>query len=154
MDHAAYVEQTVNNYHKPGIMANLTLAGVALPVAHLAQMFVSIAVASIVFLCFRRGATDLSLAVLQVGTFLAMPYAFRYDMPMETNAILLLMRDRCSTARKVRPVEAGIIALGLLAPAVTTLTTRFFYVSGISLLLLFGLIVWHLLGSDRRVTNA
>jgi hypothetical protein len=73
---------------------------------------------------------------------------------MLTNAILLLVRDRERTRRPMvlpmRFVEAGIIGLGLLAPAVTTLTTRFFYLSGLSLLLLFGLIVWRRLGSGEE----
>ena len=140
--HAAYLDRSVNNYLKPTIMANLMLFGVAVPVAHAIQTVVAVAVAAIVFLCFRRGATDLSIATLQVGTFLAMPYVFRYDMPMQTNAILLLVRNRERTRQPVGLIEAAIIALGLLAPAVTTLTTRFFYVSGLSSLLLFGLVVW------------
>jgi hypothetical protein len=147
--HAAYVEQSVNNYLKPGIMANLELLKVAVPVAHAVQLVVSLMVAGIVFWCFRRGPRELSVAALEVGTFLAMPFAFRYDMPMVVNAILLLVRDRQRSGRPVGLIEAGIIVLGLLAPALNTLTTRFFYVSGISLVLLFGLIVWRLLREDR-----
>jgi hypothetical protein len=139
--HAAYVDQSVSNYLKPTIMANLLLFGIAAPLAHAIQSGVSVVVAVIVFLCFRRGATDLSIAALQVGTFLAMPYVFRYDMPMLANAILLLVRNHEKERRSPGPIEAGIIILGLLFPAVVTLTTRFFYVGGLSLLLLFGLIV-------------
>ena len=147
--HAAYVEQSVNNYLKPGLMANLELFGVAVPVAHAVQVAVSVVVTAIVVWCFRRGPGDLSVAALQVGTFLAMPFVFRYDMPMVVNAILLLVRDRQRSGRPVGVIEAGIIVLGLLAPALNTVTTRFFYVSGISLVLLFGLIVWRRLGEDR-----
>lgn len=146
--HAAYLDRSVNNYLKPTIMANLVLFGVAVPVAHAIQAAVAVVVAGIVFLCFRRGATDLSIAALQVGTFLAMPYVFRYDMPMLANAILLLALNRGRTRQPVGLIEAGIIVLGLLAPAVTTLTTRFFYVSGASSLLLFGLVVWWRLWPD------
>jgi Glycosyltransferase family 87 len=140
--HSGYVEQSVNNYLKPGIMANLALFHVSLPMAHGIQVCVSLVVAGMVVWCFRAGASDLSLAVLQVGTFVAMPFVFRYDMPMLANAILLLARDWRRSGRTGGPVEAGIVVLGLLAPALTTLTTRFFYVSGVSLVLLFGLIVW------------
>jgi hypothetical protein len=149
LGHAAYLEQSVNNYLKPGIMANLELFGVAVPVAHAVQMTVSVVVAGIVVWCFRRGPGSLSVAALQVGTFLAMPFAFRYDMPIVVNAILLLVRDRQRSGQPVGLIETGIIVLGLLAPAVNTVTTRFFYVSGISLVLLFGLIVWRRLGADR-----
>lgn len=149
--HAAYLDRSVNNYLKPTIMANLVLFGVAVPVAHTVQACVGVVVAATVFLCFRRGATDLSVAALQVGTFLAMPYVFRYDMPMLANAILLLVRNRHRTRQPVGLIEVGIIVLGLLAPAVTTLTTRFFYISGLASLLLFGLVVrWRLMPDNRE----
>jgi hypothetical protein len=140
--HAAYLDVSVGNYLKPGIMANLVLSGVPVPIAHALQTVLALVVAAIVFLSFRRGATDVSIATLQIGTFLAMPYVFRYDMPMLTNAILLLVWDRQRRGQSVNLIEAGILVLGLLAPALTTVTTRFFYVSGLSLLLLFGLAVW------------
>jgi hypothetical protein len=153
--HAAYLDRSVSNYLKPSIMANLVLFGVAVPVAHAVQAGVAVVVAAIVFWCFRRGATDLSIAALQVGTFLAMPYVFRYDMPMLLNGILLLVRNRERTRRPVGLIEAGIIVLGLLAPAVTTVTTRFFYVSGLSLLLLFGLAVrWRFAADAATVARA
>jgi hypothetical protein len=140
--HAAYLDVSVGNYLKPGVMANLVLFGVPVPTAHAIQAGIAVVVAAIVVLCFRRGPTDLSIAVLQAGTFLAMPYVFRYDMPMLANAILLMVTDRRRRGQTVNPIEAGILVLGLLAPAITTLTTRFFYVSGLSLLSLFGLAVW------------
>jgi hypothetical protein len=148
--HAAYLDRSVNDYLKPTIMANLVLFGVAPPVAHAVQDGVTVIVAAIVFLCFRRGATDLSIAASQVGTFLAMPYMFRYDIPMLANAVLLLARNRERTRQPLGPIEAGIIVLGLLAPALTTLTTRFFYVSGLSSLSLFGLVVWWRLEPDAE----
>jgi len=147
--HAEYLDRSVSNYLKPTIMANLVLFGVAVPVAHAIQACVGVTVAAIVWLCFRRGAGDLSIAALQVGTFLAVPYVFRYDMPMLANGILLLVRNRQRTRRPVRLIEAGIIVLGLLAPAVTTLTTRFFYVDGVSLVVLFGLVVWWRMDEGR-----
>lgn len=149
LGHAAYVEQNVNNYLKPGIMANLVLFGVAVPISHAVQAIVTLVVVGLVTWCFRRGAGDLPVAALQVGTFLAMPFAFRYDMPMTANAILLLVWDRQRSRQPTGLIDTGIIVLGLLAPAVTTLTTRFFYLSGVSLILLFGLIVWRWFGSTR-----
>ena len=140
--HVAFLDQGINAYLKPTIMANMVLLGVALPVAYAIQAGVASVVVVAVFWCFRRGATDLSIAALQIGTFLAMPYVFRYDMPMVANAILLLVRDRELSKQPVSMIEAGIIAFGLLEPAVTTLTSRFFWFSGLSLVLLFGLAVW------------
>jgi hypothetical protein len=145
--HAAYVEHAVNNYLKPTLMANLLLFGVAPPVAHAVQAGAAVGVAGVVWLCFRRGATGLSLAALQVGTFLAVPFVFRYDMPMLANAVLLVVRDRQQAKQQPGLIEAAIIMLGLLFPVVVTLTSRFFYFSGMALILLFALIVWRRLGS-------
>ncbi len=145
--HVAFLDEGINPYLKPTIMANLVLFGVALPVAYAIQAVVAAVVAMTVFCCFRRGASDLSIAALQIGTFLAMPYVFRYDMPMMANAIMLLVRDRGRSKQPVGMIEAGIIAFGLLEPAVTTLTSRFFWFSGLSLVLLFGLVVWRRLRS-------
>jgi alpha-1,2-mannosyltransferase len=153
LGHAAYVEQNVNNYLKPGIMANLVLFGITTPIAYASQVVVSLVVVVLVVWCFRRRASDLPIAALQVGTFLAMPFAFRYDMPMVANAILLLVKDRQRSPRPAGLIETGIVVLGLLAPAVTTLTTRFYYVSGLSLILLFGLIVWRSLGTTDIAGN-
>ena len=148
--HGVWLEQSVSNYLKPSIMANLELAGASRWLAHAVQAGVAAVVAVLVVLCFWRGATDLSLAALQVGTFLAMPWFFRYDMPMLANAILFLVRDRERSARNFGLIETGIILAGLLFPVVVTLTSRFFYVSSLSLLLLFGLIVWRRLGPEGR----
>jgi hypothetical protein len=63
-------------------------------------------------------------------------------MPLLVNAILLLVRDRERTRRSVGPIEAGVIVLGLLMPAITQITTRFFYLSGLSLISLFALALW------------
>jgi hypothetical protein len=96
-----------------------------------------VAVTVIVCLCFGRGIDDMSIAALQVGTFLVTPYVFRYDMPMLANAVFLYVRRR-----DVGLIDGGIIAAGLLFPAVTTLTTRFYYVNTLALFMLFGLVVW------------
>jgi Glycosyltransferase family 87 len=136
-NHASYVEQSVNQYLKPTVMATLTLAGVPLTAAYAIQALVGVAVTVIVCLCFRRGTDDMSIAALQVGMFLVTPYVFRYDMPMLANAVFLYVRRR-----DVGLIDGGIIAAGLLFPAVTTLTTRFYYVNTLALFMLFGLVVW------------
>lgn len=136
-NHASYVERSVNQYLKPTVMATLTLAGVPLTAAYAIQTLVGVAVTVIVCLCFKRGADDMSIAALQVGTFLVTPYVFRYDMPILANAVFLYARRR-----EVGLIDGGIVAAGLLFPAVTTLTTRFYYVNTLALFMLFGLVVW------------
>ncbi|HEY1610642.1 MAG TPA: glycosyltransferase family 87 protein, partial [Paraburkholderia sp.] len=136
-NHASYVERSVNQYLKPTVMATLTLAGVPLTAAYAIQALIGVAVAVIVCLCFRRGADDMSIAALQVGTFLVTPYVLRYDMPMLANAVFLYVRRR-----EVGLIDGAVVAAGLLFPAVTTVTTRFYYVNVLALLVLFGLVVW------------
>jgi hypothetical protein len=148
--HAGYLEHDVGNYIKPSIMANLELFGTGATVAYAIQSGLTIAAAAAVYWIFRRGYNDLSVAALQVGTFLAMPFVFRYDMQMLVNAILLLVRGR---TRRMGLAEAGIIALGVLFPAVITLTTRFFYASGLTLILLFGLVLWRVRGVSPEDTH-
>jgi hypothetical protein len=140
--HPDYLDRDVGNYLKPGVMANLVLFGMKLSAAHAVQAALGVVVAAIVFRCCWRRLDDRSIAVLQTGTFLAVPYTFRYDMPLLVNAILLLARDRERTRESVGPIEAGVVVLGLLMPAITTLTTRFFYLSGLSLISLFALALW------------
>jgi hypothetical protein len=142
VEHPDYLDRNVGNYLKPGVMANLVLFGMPLADAHLVQAALGVVVSAVVFRCFWRRFDDLSIAVLQSGTFLAVPYTFRYDMPLLVNAILLLVRDRERTRRSVGPIEAGVIVLGLLMPAITQITTRFFYLSGLSLISLFALALW------------
>jgi hypothetical protein len=98
----------------------------------------------------------LSIAALQVGTFLAVPFFFRYDMPMLANAILLLVRVRERKFGQLDAIDFVTVAIGLLFPAVTTLTTRFFYVNSIALIVLFCVIVYRRLElpPGARVSSA
>ena len=138
LGHAAWVGAAVNDYRKPTVLATLTLLGASPAVAYGVQGLVTAAVIVLVCLCFRRGPTLLSIAALESGTFLAVPFVFHYDLPMLVNAILLFVRAR----RPLGLVEAGIVALGMLFAALTTVTSRFFYMNTVALLALFGLIVW------------
>jgi arabinofuranan 3-O-arabinosyltransferase len=140
--HASYVAHSINPYLMPTIMASVRLAGGSLSLAYTIQACVGVAVAMIIWRCFRRGANDLSIAALQVGTFLATPYLFLYDMPMLANAILLYIRNRQIEGRGLGLIDGGIVAAGLLFPAVLMLTTRYHYIGSLALLALFGLIVW------------
>ena len=79
---------------KPTVMANLQLAGVALPIAKAVQGFVTVAAAFVVWRCFRRGAGRLATAALLVGTALATPHAFIYDLPIVAASMALLIQER------------------------------------------------------------
>jgi hypothetical protein len=55
-------------------------------------------VTMMVWVCFGRGVTLFATAARLVGTFLAIAYAFVYNMPMLTNAVLMFIRQ------KIKPI--------------------------------------------------
>jgi hypothetical protein len=147
----------------PTVLANLRLAGWPLPAADCAQAVVGIAVAVFVAGCFRRqpglqanpflqcNADRLAAAALLVGTFLATPHAFVYDMPMLTAAIALFIEDRLATTRVFSAAEVVILILATLFPLVMV-STNTIPLSAVPLGLLFGLIVWRhgAIGDGKR----
>jgi alpha-1,2-mannosyltransferase len=129
----------------PTIIANLTFLGVDSPVARGIQLAVAVAVAGTIWTCFRRGVTDLGISAVLVGTFLATPYAFVYDMPMVTNAILAVVRHARQMHRRLPMLEAFILVWSLVLPLLMLETWRPGAIRSIPLILLFGLIVWRLM---------
>jgi hypothetical protein len=141
----------VKPQYMPTIIANLTFLGVDLTTVRFIQLAVAVVVAGIIWACFHRGVTNLGISALFVGTFLATPYAFVYDMPMVTNAVLAVINDDRKMRRSVPIPEALILALALLLPALMVETWRPGAIRSIPLILLFGLIVWRLTGIRRGV---
>ena len=114
----------VENRLSPTITANLTFLGVDLAVARVVQILVAVIVAIVIWVCFRRGVTLLATAALLVGTFLAAPYSWFYDMTMLTNAVLLVIRYKDQVNRLLTIPEALVFLLSLLLPAIMLLTWR------------------------------
>jgi hypothetical protein len=137
----------------PTIIENLTFLGLDLFVARSIQLVVAVIIVGIIWLCFGRGVTNLGTAALLVGTFLATPYAFVYDMPMVTNAVLAVVYDRERARRPLPMPEAFILVWTLILPALMVARWRpgVLPIRCIPLLLLFGLIVWHLFSGRRDV---
>lgn len=132
--------------YMPTIVANLAFLGVDLTLARVIQIAVALVVAGIIWACFRRGPTNLAISGLFVGTFLATPYAFVYDMPVVTNAILGVVRHAQKMHRLLPTVEILILALPLILPVLMVETWRPGTIRSIPLILLFGLIVWQIFG--------
>jgi hypothetical protein len=82
--------------------------------AKVVQAAISISVIVAVMVSFRK-TTDVGLRSLLVasGTLLVSPYAFNYDMPMLTGAILIVMAARPHITR----VEIWIFSAAWIAPA-------------------------------------
>ena len=138
----------------PTIIENLTFLGLDLLAARIIQLAVAVIVAVLIWLCFRRGVTNLVIAALLVGTFLATPYAFIYDMPMVTYAILVVVYDK-ERMRHPLPIPEGFILLwSLILPALMLATWRPGAIRCVPLILLFGLIVWHVLKGRRDIAKS
>ena len=128
---------------KPTIMANLQLAGVALPLAKAGQGLVSVAVAVLVWRRFRRGTGRLATAALLVGTVLASPHAFVYVLPVVVAAMALLIQHRMVANPVFGLGEVVVLVLGFTFPLLMMARTGPLAppVSAVPLLLLFGLIL-------------
>lgn len=133
----------------PTIVGNLTFLGVGLPAARMIQLVAAVVVAGIVGACFRRGVTELGFSALLAGTFLATPYAFVYDMPMLTNAIVAVIHQEQRTNRRLPMAQAFILVLSLVLPVLMVESWRFAAIRSIPLVLLFGLIIWHIVRGER-----
>jgi hypothetical protein len=149
----AYWAAVVPDNFKPTVMANLTFIGTDVMLARTVQIAVAALVAVVMWGCFRRGVTLLATAALLVGSILATPYAFLYDLPIVTNAVLMFMRHKDETHRFLTIPEAAILLLSLLVPLITLETWRPAMFRSVPLLLLFGIIVRDLVRYHREVAE-
>jgi hypothetical protein len=133
---------------KPTVIANLDMAGVALPIAEGIQAVVAIVVASLVWGCFRRGTGRLAPAALLVGTFLTTPHAFVYDLPMVTAAMALYIEAKIEDNAEFTLAEIAILILAFIFPTLMVTVLFNLPVSAVPLLLLFGMI----LRLEKRLT--
>jgi hypothetical protein len=107
----------------PTLAAGLLDAGVSPALAKGLQLLAAVAVAAILVVIFRGAAREaspppLDVAALQVGVFLATPYAFVYDLPVVTSAIVAVAAFAARTQRPWRPGETTVLLAALLLPVV------------------------------------
>ena len=95
--------------YMPTIEANAAMLGAPATLAAGLQLAVSLPVGFVVWRAWRRGPTPQAAALLVVGTFLATPHAFNYDMPMMTSGLVFYL-----LARRENGLDVGeALALGL-----------------------------------------
>jgi hypothetical protein len=111
LDYSGHFEPI--NYLMPTIEANARMLGLPPRVALAAQLAVAIPVVIMVWRAFRDGPSARASALLVVGTFLATPHAFNYDMPMTTAAIVWYFEERRAS---LRLGEAVVLTLALILP--------------------------------------
>jgi hypothetical protein len=132
--------------YMPTVMGNLRMAGVSLPMARGAQLLVTIAVAVLVARCFRRNPGRrnpgrLATAALLVGTILATPHAFFYELPMVVAAVALFIKARLELSPTFSLAEVLILVLAVMFPVLMLVPSLNLPISAVPLALLFGLIV-------------
>jgi hypothetical protein len=110
-------------------------------VAQGVQAVAGVVVVMFVARCFRRDPGRLAAAALLVGTFLATPHAFIYDMPMVMAAVALFIEDRLATSRVFDLGEVVVLAWVVMFPVLMVAAGVAVPLSVLPLALFFGLIV-------------
>jgi hypothetical protein len=98
--------------YMPTIYANAIMLGAWRSVAWVLQLAVSIPIGVVVWRAYRQGPSARAAALLVVGTYLATPHAFNYDMPMMTLALVWYFVERF---REPERFDLGEIVALLLA---------------------------------------
>ena len=145
-------KQTQLYHEMPTIAANLHALGIAPVAVQAAQVAAGIAAGAAVFVCWRRGGTSrLTSAALQAGTFLATPYAFVYDLPLVTNAVMELVLERLEAQEAFSITEVLVAAGSVLLPVAMAMSHGSIPWSGFVLPPLFVVIVRRALLRHRAV---
>lgn len=100
----------------PTIAAAARVLGLPRALAPPLQFGVSLVMAGLVWWIFRRGVTPGAAGLLSVATFLATPYAFIYDLPVVTLAVVVGWEAGVRRARRFG--EMPVLLLGLVLPVI------------------------------------
>jgi hypothetical protein len=128
----------------PTIYANALMLHASRAVAWGAQLLVTIPVAIVVWRVWRReGPSAQAAALLVVGTFLATPHAFNYDMPMLTMALVWYLAERMRSEEALDLGEIVALLLAFAMPVIIlNLKATAMPMSFAPLGLMFCLIAW------------
>ncbi len=133
----------------PTVTATLRLFGAGPAVAQAGQVAAALLAGVVVFLCFRRGFRPLPVAALLVGTFLTTPYAFYYDLPIVSYAVLAVWIEARNTRMALRIWEVAVLVMAILLPYLMFFSPFGLPYGGPVLALLFALIVRRCFAADR-----
>jgi len=125
----------------PTVMSTLLQIGAPPTAARLAQGAATIAIMGVVWASFRAGPTRPAAATLLVGTLLATPYAFLYDMPIVATAAFWVIQERHDSGGCFGWGEILVLTIAAIAPMTMPAEAARPPVSAISLVLLLGVIL-------------
>ena len=106
----------------PTVTMNLRILGVPDGVASAVQAGVALLAAALVWIAARRFPPGLAIAMASLGTCLATPHAFVYDLPLLTAAVVLAIDAR--QHRGFSAGEVGVLVLVLVFPAAMAFGSR------------------------------
>jgi hypothetical protein len=125
----------------PTVLAALLQHGVAPATAQLAQWATTATAAAIVWVLFRAGPSLLAGAGLLIAALLATPYAFVYDMPLLTTAVMWIVAERQHAGEAFGIGEVLVLILAMLAPMTLAAGHSSFPLAPLALILLLGVVV-------------
>jgi len=99
------------DYLMPTLTGTLRLLGASPAAARPPQIALGLLAAAWVWRACRQGLGPRSVLVLATAIFLATPYAFVYDLPLLTGAVLLFVAHRARDGLSTREVAAMVLAL-------------------------------------------
>jgi Glycosyltransferase family 87 len=99
----------------PTLYANVRASAGPLAAGAL-QAVAALAVGLTIWRACRAGVTEQALALVVVGTFLATPHAFNYDMPMTSAAIAVYLGARARSVERVEALEVAVVAAVFVTP--------------------------------------
>jgi len=102
----------------PTVTGNLRLLHLAPAAILIAQVGAAALAALCVWAAWRREPGRDAAAVLMVGTFLATPYAFSYDLPILDAGLLAFLLERIARGEQLMATECAAGGLALVLPIV------------------------------------
>ena len=100
----------------PTVYANLLLVHTSSALALAAQTAVTLAIVASVWRACQSGIDERSIGLILIGTFLATPHAFNYDMPMTIAALTAYAAARYDADGSINVAEVIVLIAGFLLP--------------------------------------
>ena len=140
----------------PTILGAFLQFGAAPMTALLAQWIGTAGAAALVWALFRFGPQQLACAGLLVAALLATPYAYVYDMPILTTAVIWVVAERHRADAAVGTGEVFVMVLAMIAPITLAEVNPRYPLVVPSLILVLGVIVrrfWTLRSMSVRAAS-
>jgi len=134
-------ESTQIRHLIPTVEAALLQLGAAPGAARLGQAAMTVLTAAAVWRLFRSGVSPMAAAGLLVGSLLATPYAFVYDLVLLTPAVIWFIAERQRAGAELHAADLLAVVIAMLSPVLMVAGGGGFPVATVSVVVLFGAVV-------------